>query len=237
MEAINCSVPVVAFENSGAVPVLLRAHKAGAVAGFTDIDNFRKKLFGLLNHDKLQAGRTRLMGLAATEFAFAPYARNLLKLVQPSLKKIRVCVMNYNYARYLRPRLQSVFAQTHPVAEILLFDDGLADESDEIAQALAVEFDREMRVIANARNAGAVFAQWQQAVDATLGEYSWIAEADDACAPEFLRCMIEAMDKCTHAVMGFCDSRMIDAAGEMTSPDYKSHYREAGATMLLPDGA
>lgn len=237
LEAISCGVKVVAFENSGAVPALLRPHKAGAVAKFADIDEFRNKLLGLLDHGKLQAGRARLMALAAAEFSFAAYARDLLRLVQPGLKTVSVCVMNYNYARYLQPRLQSVFAQTYPVAEILFFDDASVDDSQAAASALATEFNREVQVFANARNAGSVFAQWQQAVDMAVGDYIWIAEADDACAPEFLRTVMAAMDKTTGAVMGFCDSRMVDAAGEVTAADYKSHYRAAGAVMLLADGA
>jgi glycosyltransferase involved in cell wall biosynthesis len=237
IEAMACGVPAVAFEDAGAVPEILRRHDAGLVGAFASADDFSARLSALMDHQALDAGRPRLMEIAAGKFRFADYAATLLRMARPDLQMVSVCVMNYNYARYLRPRLESVFAQTHPVAEILFFDDGSADGSQGEAQSLAAAAGREMMLIANPRNAGSVFAQWRQAVDAAAGEFVWLAEADDTCAPEFLARVTEAMARVPDAVMGFCDSRMIDEAGEQTSPDYKSHYREAGGGMLRADGA
>jgi hypothetical protein len=236
IEAMACGVPVVAFEQAGAVPEMLLGARAGAVAAFADVDDFAAKLEGLLAHKTLRAGRARLMAKAQAQFAFAPYARDLLKVAAPVLKNVSICVMNFNYGRYLKARLDSVFAQTYPVAEILFLDDGSTDESLVQAHMRARDAGREMVVMANAQNAGSVFGQWQQALAAAMGEYVWIAEADDAAAPEFLSRVIEAMALVPDAVMGFADSRIIDAAGEEVSPSYQGHYRAAGAAGLGADG-
>jgi glycosyltransferase involved in cell wall biosynthesis len=236
IEAMACGVPVVAFEGSGAVPDILRTYDAGSVAIFASVDDFSAKIVALMDHAVLEADRARLIAMAAAEFRFADYAAKLLQMVRPDLKMVSVCVMNYNYEHYLQPRFESLFAQTYPVAEILFFDDGSDDASQSKAQALALGAGRRLTVFANARNAGSVFVQWRQAVENSVGDYVWLAEADDLCAPEFLARLVEAMARVPDAVMGFTDSRIIDAAGEVISADYKSHYREAGVDILRADG-
>jgi glycosyltransferase involved in cell wall biosynthesis len=235
LEALACGVPVVAFEESGGIPGLIRDHKAGAVAKAMDTGDFRKKLLGLLNHESLAREKPRLAALAAAAFSQADYADRLLAVAMPALKSVSVCVLNYNYALYLQARLDSIFAQNHPVAEVLFFDDASTDESVALAARIAQDRGREILVHANARNSGAVLAQWRRAVTLARGEYVWLAEADDAAEPEFLSRVIEAMHA-VDAVIGFSDSRVIDAAGRMTAPNYQPQYREAGAAGLAVSG-
>jgi glycosyltransferase involved in cell wall biosynthesis len=224
LEALAAGAPVVAFDESGGIPELLRKHKAGAIAAAHDADDFRRKMLGLLNHAKLKAGRQPLAAMAAREFSQTAYAKNLILAARPALKTVSVCVLNYNYARYLRTRLASVFAQSYPVSEVLFFDDASRDDSVLLAHDTAKALGREMPIIANLKNAGSAFAQWRRAAERATGEYVWIAEADDDCAPDFLSRIIEAMDAQDDAILGFCDSRMIDAAGRMISPGYHAHH-------------
>ncbi len=236
VEALGAGMPVVAFEESGGIPALIRAHKAGRVAKFGDADDFRLKLASLLDHDKLTADQARLAALGAAQFSQTDYARNLLLAALPGLKTVSVCVLNYNYARFLRPRLNAIFAQTYPVCEILFFDDASTDDSVALAEDLAKQHRREMKITANATNSGAVFAQWRRAVEAASGEYVWLAEADDACAPDFLRRLMEGMAAVENPVLAVADARVIDAAGRLVAPAYQSAYRDAGAVGLSISG-
>jgi glycosyltransferase involved in cell wall biosynthesis len=236
MEAIACGVPVVAFDKSGGVPEMLRQYAAGVVAEYGSPEDFKDRLAGLLHHDTLELNRPRLIKLAEERFSASRYAQDLLCLAQPDLKTVSVCVVNYNYARYLKQRLNSVFAQTYPVAEILFFDDGSGDGSRHLAKAIAAEQGRGLRSLANLQNAGQILLQWQSAVAAASGEYVWIAEADDDCDPQFLSRVIEAMTCADDVLLGFSDSAMIDAAGEQIAPNYQSHYHAAGAAMLGTSG-
>jgi glycosyltransferase involved in cell wall biosynthesis len=239
LEALAAGTPVVAFAGSGGIPELLNAHKAGAVAA--DADEFRRHLLRLLNHkkhahEKHAQDRQRLVRMAAESFSQTSYARALLLAARPRLKTVSACVLNYNYAKFLRPRLGSVFEQTYPVCEVLFLDDGSTDDSVALAQEIAAAQNRELTVIENARNAGSVFAQWRRAAERATGAYVWIAEADDRAAPEFLSRVVEAMAAAGDAVLGFCDSQVIDAAGKMTAPGYRALYVEAGAAPLAASG-
>jgi glycosyltransferase involved in cell wall biosynthesis len=227
LEALAAGAPVVAFDESGGIPELIRANKAGAVARADDADDFRRKILLLLNREKLDALRGRLVALGET-FSQPRYAENLILAAQPALRTVSVCVVNYNYARYLRPRLTSVFDQTYPVREVLFFDDASTDDSVPLATDIAAAAGRDMTVLASAENAGSAFAQWRRAAEAAGGDYVWIAEADDACDPQFLSRIIEAMAAADDAILGFCDSRIIDGAGKMISPGYQAEGLAAG---------
>ncbi|HQT42895.1 MAG TPA: glycosyltransferase, partial [Halothiobacillus sp.] len=236
MEAIACGVPVIAFDKSGGTPDMLRKYAAGLSAEYGNVEDFRDKLLSVLHHPTLAVDRPRLVTLASALFSFAHYAQDLLWLAQPGLKAVSVCVVNYNYARYLQQRLDSVFAQSYPVAEVLFFDDGSNDESRTLAATIAKTYDRKLQIMANLQNAAQVFAQWENAVTAARGEYIWIAEADDDCDPQFLSRVIAAMEGADDVTLGFSDSQMIDDTGALIAPNYQSHYREAGASMLGNSG-
>jgi glycosyltransferase involved in cell wall biosynthesis len=227
LEALAAGAPVVAFDGSGGIPELIRANKAGAIARADDADDFRRKLLRLLDRGKLDALRVRLMALGET-FSQPRYAENLICSAQPALHTVSVCVVNYNYARYLRPRLTSVFDQTYPVREVLFFDDASTDESVPLAMDIAAAAGRDITVLTNAENSGSAFAQWRRAAETAAGDYVWIAEADDSCDPQFLSRIIEAMAAADDAILGFSDSRIIDGAGKMISPGYQSADLTAG---------
>jgi glycosyltransferase involved in cell wall biosynthesis len=236
MEALACGVPCVAFDESGGIPELLRAENAGIVVPMADVDGFAAALASLLDHKKLEKQRPHLAAMAEQKFDFGIYVDRLLQLVAPELVQVSVAVLNYNYARYLPERLGSVFAQNYPVAEVLFLDDASSDDSIEVAAQLAADAGREMRVIANAKNAG-VFAQWRRAAETAKGEYIWLCEADDDAAPALLARLVEACATADHPLLAFADSRAVDADGVQVMPSYQSYYFDAGAKDLLSSGS
>jgi glycosyltransferase involved in cell wall biosynthesis len=91
---------------------------------------------------------------------------------------ISVVIPVYNGERYLTEALESVFAQTHPVDEVIVVDDGSTDGSAEVAGRFPVTLIRqENRGPGAARNAG---------VAACSGEYLAFLDADDTWLPEKL---------------------------------------------------
>ena len=235
MEALGAGVPCVAFEGSGGIPELLRHENAGLVVPMADVDAFAQALTQLLDHKTLAASRPRLAAMAAQTFDFGTYMSRLLQLVEPELTQVSVAVLNYNYARYLPERLAGIFAQTHPVAEILLLDDHSMDGSLAVAAQTAEAAGREMRIIANAKNEG-VFAQWRRAAETAKGEYLWLCEADDDAAPTLLAQLVSACRAAETPLLAFADSRAVDEDGREVMASYKPYYFDAGATGLMQSG-
>ncbi|MBV1799994.1 glycosyltransferase [Siccirubricoccus sp. G192] len=101
---------------------------------------------------------------------------------EPDLRAIRVSVIipAYNAARSLPRTIDSVLAQTVPPAEIIVVDDGSADETAAVAEAYG---DR-VRVIRKP-NGGPASARNLGAREAT-GEWLALLDADDQWLPEKL---------------------------------------------------
>lgn len=96
---------------------------------------------------------------------------------------VSVIVPVYNAARYMRPSLDALLAQTHPSFEVILVDDGSSDESGKICDDYAARDDR-VRVIHQA-NAGAGMAR-NAGMDAANGDYLYFCDADDETAASLL---------------------------------------------------
>jgi glycosyltransferase involved in cell wall biosynthesis len=97
---------------------------------------------------------------------------------------VSVIIPVYNGARFLRAAVESVFAQTYRPFEVIVVDDGSADDSGDIAQSFPdVRYMRqENQGVAAARNNG---------IEAARGEFFAFLDQDDLWAPEKLRLQIE----------------------------------------------
>jgi glycosyltransferase involved in cell wall biosynthesis len=236
LEALSAGVPSVAFEGSGGVPELLRDAGCGLVVQMGDATEMARALGRLMRDKAACGGRARLAALARREFSFPAYARAMLGAALPGLAGISVVVPGYNYAGYMAGRLESVFAQTHPVEEVIVLDDASADDSAAIAARVAAAAGRQIHQVVNAVNSGSVFRQWRRGVELARGEWVWIAEADDLAEPGLLAALAARAMAAPDVVMALCDSRSIDAEGAAVWPDYQGYYAQSGAAALVQDG-
>jgi hypothetical protein len=182
------------------------------------------------------AARAAAAVRAGAEFDFARYAARLLAEAMPGLARISAVVPNYNHARHLEARLGSVFAQAHPVAEVILLDDASTDDSLAVARRVAEGWGRAIDIVANPRNGGCVFAQWRRGVERARGEWVWIAESDDAAEPGLLAALAARIGVAPDIVAVACDSRAVDEAGAVLWESHQEYYRAAGAEALAHDG-
>jgi hypothetical protein len=176
--------------------------------------------------------RTKVRDQIEQEFGFGAYVWKLLQGVHPKLPAISVAIPNYNYARHIPARLSSVFLQTHPVKEVLVLDDCSTDDSLHVIRTVADEWKREIRLAPSQANSGSVFRQWRKAAQSVSGEFIWIAEADDHCAPTFLSKMIALMRHDPAVRFAFSDSRTVDAEGGSIWGSYKAYYATVAAGAL-----
>ena len=91
---------------------------------------------------------------------------------------VSIIVPNYNHARFLPERLNSIFNQTFQDYEVILLDDASTDNSVEILNRYAAN-PKVSHFIVNQENSGSPFKQWKRGIDLARGEFVWIAESDD----------------------------------------------------------
>ena len=233
LEAMSAGLPVVAFEETGGIGDVIAQLGGGACVRLGDSAAMAETLVTLAASGPADAAR--LARDTAAAFDFPRYCARLLALAVPTLPRISVVVPSYNYASYMPGRLASIFAQSHPVHEVIVLDDASTDESVAVARAIAASWQREITVDANARNSGSVFSQWRRAAARATGEWLWIAEADDQCDMQMLGRLAAAIGRARNPVLAFCDSRAIDEAGQTLSPDHKAYYARSGVGVLAAD--
>ena len=106
--------------------------------------------------------------------------------------RITAIVPNFNHARYLRQRLDSILNQTYPLIDVLVLDDCSTDESRAVIDEYAKRYPQRITAVYNETNSGNVFRQWQKGYDLATGDFVWICESDDFCEPDFAERLIGA---------------------------------------------
>ncbi|MEY8392177.1 glycosyltransferase family 2 protein [Lachnospiraceae bacterium 45-W7] len=103
-------------------------------------------------------------------------------------KKLSVVIPVYNAETYLERTLDSVFAQTFPVCEVICVDDGSTDGSLDVLKAYA---DRQERVkVIHKENKGPTSTRKRGLLEAN-GDYVAFVDADDFIEPEMYGEMME----------------------------------------------
>ena len=127
---------------------------------------------------------------------------------------VSIIVPNYNHARFLRQRLDSIVAQTFQDFELILLDDCSTNESRTILEEYAR--DPRARLELNEANSGSPFKQWNKGVGLARGKYVWIAESDnDYADARFLERLVPMLDGNAKAQFVFCKSWQVGSDGQL----------------------
>lgn len=123
--------------------------------------------------------------------------------------RVSVIIPAYNRADLLPRTLQSVLAQTHPPAQLIVVDDGSTDSTAEVARSFP-----EVHLISQvnaglgaARNAGAVVAD---------GDALLFLDSDDLLAPTALAALEQKLQENPEALAAYCRSALIDENDALT---------------------
>ena len=126
----------------------------------------------------------------------------------------------YNAEAFIAETIESVRAQTLPVAELLLVDDGSTDNTAEIARGMGV------RVVSQP-NAGLATTRNRCVRESTQ---PWIAfiDSDDIWEPQKIERQMEIAESDPEIVLVSCDYSIFDRSGVITSSmlaKYDDSYR------------
>jgi glycosyltransferase involved in cell wall biosynthesis len=152
------------------------------------------------------------------------------------MPKVTVVTPNYNHARYLPKRLDSILNQTFQDFELIILDDASTDNSREVIESY--EKDPRVRTIYNAENKGNTFKQWNLGHSHARGEYIWFAESDDYADPLLLETLVDRLDRHPNVGLAFCQSWAVDEDGNTLSSWFevsKLQYQSSHCSHWLTD--
>lgn len=129
------------------------------------------------------------------------------------MPKVSLILPNYNYARYLDERIQSLLNQTYTDFELIIVDDASTDNSLEVIQKY-VE-DHRVRTCFFEQNSGQPYKRWNDGANLAQGEYLLFAGADDSCHPDLLARLVEKLDQNPTVGIAYAQSMQMDSEGKM----------------------
>jgi glycosyltransferase involved in cell wall biosynthesis len=122
---------------------------------------------------------------------------------------VSVIIPNYNHAKYLKQRIDSILNQTWQDFELIILDDNSEDNSREIIDDYTARLPN-IKSYYNDSNSGSPFKQWDKGVNKSCGEFIWIAESDDFAEPEFLEKSSAILINNKEVGLVYCNSKVID---------------------------
>jgi glycosyltransferase involved in cell wall biosynthesis len=148
---------------------------------------------------------------------------------------VSVVVPNYNHARFLRQRIESILAQTFRDFEVILLDDCSTDKSRAILREYGS--DPRVRLELNEVNSGSPFKQWNKGVRLAQGKYVWMAESDDYADERLLERLVPLLDADATVAMAFCRSWRVMEDGSLEGyADYNLPDPERWTANFCVDG-
>ncbi len=136
---------------------------------------------------------------------------------------ISVIITCYNYARYLSEAVESVIQQTYKNFEIIIVNDGSADETQNIAESLIAKYpekkihliNQENQGVSDARNAGITQAD---------GEFILCLDADDIISETMLEETYKSLEKNPQVAIAYTDRQDFGAFNQIVeASEYDFH--------------
>lgn len=163
--------------------------------------------------------------LISTDFYNVDNVSYSLFMSQPS--SISVVITNYNYGRFVSQAIQGVLAQTVPIREIIVVDDGSTDNSREVVARFGeqVKFiDQENQGVGAARNTGAKNSS---------GEFIAFLDADDIWLPNKMEEQLKVFAADENIGLVSCGMREFDTRTGETIKMYLPDKSEWSAYNIL----
>lgn len=127
------------------------------------------------------------------------------------MPKVSVLLSSYNQGKYLAESINSVLNQTFKDFEVLLFDDGSTDNSQEIIRSFS---DERIKTFLYEKNRGP-FEVVQEPLRAATGKYIAIHHSDDVWEETKLEKQVAFLDSHEEYAACFTNVRFIDETSEI----------------------
>ena len=136
--------------------------------------------------------------------------------------RIEVLLATYNSARFLRPMLESLIAQSEPDFHLVISDDCSTDDTLAIVESMKGAFANPPEIRRRAVPSGSAMANFSQMLTESRGRYVLLADHDDIWLPGRIADavarleILEAESGAATPILTHCDLSVIDAEGNST---------------------
>lgn len=231
LEALACGVPVVGYDWGGTSDIVISGVN-GLLVTPGDMDGLS------LAVEEVRSKRRHFSEGAiasAQRYAWPAVIERYAALYHalssaPDAHGVAVVVPAYNYGRFLGECLDSILAQTYPVDEIVVVDDGSTDDTLAVARQYET---RGVRVIAQS-NQGVAAAR-NNGIAATHSPYIVCIDADDLLAPRYVEVCRTALMRDRGLGITYTGLQWLRPGSRDTSNHWKGGFNwEWQATAQVP---
>jgi len=141
---------------------------------------------------------------------------------------VTIYITNYNYGRYLKKSIESIFEQTFKDFELLIIDDGSNDDSKRIIK----EYDDRYNVFSVFQQNKGLNASNNVALKLARGKYIIRLDADDYFAPQALEIMVSDLERNPEHALVFPDYYLVNEEEEVIQ---QVHRHDFSKDVTLPD--
>jgi glycosyltransferase involved in cell wall biosynthesis len=127
---------------------------------------------------------------------------------------VTVIIPNYNHARYLEERVNSILCQSNQDFELIILDDCSTDNSKEVIEKYRTN-PKISHIVYNTNNSGSPFLQWRKGIELAKGQYIWIAESDDFAEADFLALLVPVLERNNELGLVFSGNNWVDDQGKI----------------------
>jgi glycosyltransferase involved in cell wall biosynthesis len=152
----------------------------------------------------------------------------------PGNPRVSVCVSAFNAGQYLSETLESLLAQSFGDFEVIIVDDGSADNTADVAEQFVAK-DSRVRLLRNSNNKGLVFTR-NRALAESRGEFVAIADADDISEPNRLAVQVSYLDANPEIGMLGSDVALIDESGALIGSHAQQYHLDREIRFFLMFG-
>ncbi len=147
------------------------------------------------------------------------------------MPRVTVVTPNFNHARYLPQRIESILGQTFDDFELLILDNASTDHSRDVIEPYTTH--PRVRAVYNPTNNGSPFKQWSVGLTQARGDYVWFAESDDYAERVLLETLVDRLDCHPSVGLAVCQSLLVDEDGQvlgtsgdlLEKQDHSTHWR------------
>ena len=128
------------------------------------------------------------------------------------MKKVSVIMGIYNCSDTLEEAVECIVGQTYTNWELVLCDDGSADQTYAVAQQLVQRYPDRIILLQNERNCG-LNHTLNRCLEVATGDYIARMDADDRCSPERLATEVEVLNSHPEIAIVSTDMEHFDELG------------------------